>query len=946
MEPYIDFNRKTRANPYWRVLYPSSYYTDNSPIRSVILVNKRLDTDHWKQIPVPNNDLTAIQFSGNAGNLTIFNIYNDCENSDNLKAIENLLTHRTREILPHPTDNMIWAGDFNRHHPMWDDEGDTHLFTRRATREAEELIRLLAEHGMEMTLPQGIPTLQSFRTKKWSRPDNVFCSAPLAASFEKCYTVMNKRTPCTDHMAIVIELDILAATKEEDPTYNFRMVDWDEFRKKLKVRLATIPLPQDITSIEQYTRAIEDLTRIIQETIKEVVPLVKRCPYSKRWWTKELTKMKKALNQLSRVSNIYRAVEDHPSHVEWRNAAKEYAKAVDATRQEHWKDFLEEATSQSIWTANKYVTGEPTDGSKSRVPTLKVKQRDGSIQEATTNEQKSAALSSAFFPPPPAESNIDPNFEYPPPVESFKKFTRDQIIQHVAKLKPYKAPGLDIIPNVVLKQTVGTLADYFSPIFNATFALNTYYGPWKDYITVVLRKPGKPDYSLPKAYRPIALLNTTCKLLTSIVAEDMIHIAEKHQLLPSTQFGGRPGRTTTDAIHLLVHKIKDAWRKGNVVSVLFLDIEGAFPNAVTDRLIHILKSKGIPPEYVELIRNMLQGRRTRLKFDDYLSDFFEIHNGIGQGDPLSMVLYLFYNSELIEIPRFPSEGSTSFVDDAALIATGKTFKVTHRILQRMMTRPGGAYEWSKTHNSNFEISKFACIDFARRREADPTKAKKTVPMKRPTFTLKSHPIAPVGSHTFLGVIVDQELRWKLQTTKAVTNGEKWTHAIRRLSTPSKGIPTRLMRQLYQSVAIPKMTYGASVWFNPLHPSPRSVRNLGSVAASKQVAKVQRIATLTITGALRDTATDVLDAHAFTLPAPLLLEKTCHRETVRLATLPKNHPLYAIVGECSKKYPKSHRTPIHELLHLFEIDPAAWTASPISVRVPYNVCGAPVQMRRI
>ena len=66
---------------------------------------------------------------------------------------------------------------------------------------------------------------------------------------------------------------------------------------------------------------------------------------------------------------------------------------------------------------------------------------------------------------------------------------------------------------------------------------------------------------------------------------------KKKALLPKTHFGGRPGRTTTDAIHYLVHKIKAAWRNDQVMCVLFLDVEGAFPNAVTDRQIHNLKEK-------------------------------------------------------------------------------------------------------------------------------------------------------------------------------------------------------------------------------------------------------------------------------------------------------------------------------------------------------------------
>jgi hypothetical protein len=45
---------------------------------------------------------------------------------------------------------------------------------------------------------------------------------------------------------------------------------------------------------------------------------------------------------------------------------------------------------------------------------------------------------------------------------------------------------------------------------------------------------------------------------------------------------------TTDVVHALVDKVKSAWRWGKVVSVLFLDVEAAFLNAVTDRLIHNL----------------------------------------------------------------------------------------------------------------------------------------------------------------------------------------------------------------------------------------------------------------------------------------------------------------------------------------------------------------------
>ena len=78
------------------------------------------------------------------------------------------------------------------------------------------------------------------------------------------------------------------------------------------------------------------------------------------------------------------------------------------------------------------------------------------------------------------------------------------------------------------------------------------------------------------------------KVLTATVAEQITYYTENHDLLPAHHFGGRPGHTTMDAVHLLVHWIKSEWQRGNVTSVLFLDMEGAFPNAVPATLVHNL----------------------------------------------------------------------------------------------------------------------------------------------------------------------------------------------------------------------------------------------------------------------------------------------------------------------------------------------------------------------
>ena len=67
-----------------------------------------------------------------------------------------------------------------------------------------------------------------------------------------------------------------------------------------------------------------------------------------------------------------------------------------------------------------------------------------------------------------------------------------------------------------------------------------------------------------------------------------------------------------DVIHYLVHKIKTAWREDQVTLVLFLDIKGAFPNAVMGRLIHNLKKRRILSILVRFMAHLLTNRRTKM----------------------------------------------------------------------------------------------------------------------------------------------------------------------------------------------------------------------------------------------------------------------------------------------------------------------------------------------
>jgi len=124
----------------------------------------------------------------------------------------------------------------------------------------------------------------------------------------------------------------------------------------------------------------------------------------------------------------------------------------------------------------------------------------------------------------------------------------------------------------------------------------------KESTTVVIRKPGKPDYTKPGAYWPIALINSITKILSACISEDLTVMAELSQLLPANHFGCRPGRTTSDSLHYVAKFTKDTWRKGEDVSALFLDIKSTFPSVILKRLTHNMRSRGIPMQYTDWLQ--------------------------------------------------------------------------------------------------------------------------------------------------------------------------------------------------------------------------------------------------------------------------------------------------------------------------------------------------------
>ena len=270
---------------------------------------------------------------------------------------------------------------------------------------------------------------------------------------------------CTDHYPIITIIDIPQDRKEPKISYNYRTTDWAAFRVQLTLNLEMIPLPNIIENNEELQQAANNLTDAIQRTIKEQVPVSKPCPHSKRWWNSELRDLKRKLNRLSRETMRYRVVPHHPCHTEHREGAHIYGWAILEAKHTHWTNYLEEASDNDLWNINWYLKSLVGDGGKMYIPSLMVKEEDGTVWEIIANEGKAKAFHKIFFPSKPAESLVPEDFNYPEPLPSPDTITKEQITRHIKALSPYKASGPDDIPNIILQESAEIIVDYLDHIF-------------------------------------------------------------------------------------------------------------------------------------------------------------------------------------------------------------------------------------------------------------------------------------------------------------------------------------------------------------------------------------------------------------------------------------------------------------------------------------------------
>ncbi|CAA7269043.1 unnamed protein product [Cyclocybe aegerita] len=468
---------------------------------------------------VDHRDILVLSLFSGGEVLNLMNVYSD----DQHTAIEHLAA-RVHSLPPF----IYMAGDFNCVSTTWDDYEHGESSTAISLRDTASQI------GLEWARPTNHgPTRISPNSNQRSNVLDLVFLAPSEILISMPRLEHDLQGP-SDHVPICTDLDI----GPEPPGSGRRVIKPGSEAEKSFISdilrdLAAIPVAAPATK-----EGVEALADAIATAFSDAwfahSTESKPTKHSKSWWTDEC----------SETFGVYQLSRSLADYNKFKKACK------DAKR-----DFFDERIAE-IATSRK----RPWDLMEW------VKQRKLPPCEAIRNGDQPChdmddlwdTLHSTYNSASGHEFDASVLDELPDePVRDWADFSEHELLSALKGCSNSSAPGPDHVTWVHLKELLKDkhVLALFIVLANACLRVGHWPHIFKESLSVIVPKPNKPSYSIPKAFRPIVLLITFSKLIKKMIANRIQFDAVKHDIFHPNQLGGIRQRSTEDAGLILTHLV-------------------------------------------------------------------------------------------------------------------------------------------------------------------------------------------------------------------------------------------------------------------------------------------------------------------------------------------------------------------------------------------------------
>ncbi len=370
------------------------------------------------------------------------------------------------------------------------------------------------------------------------------------------------------------------------------------------------------------------------------------------------------------------------------------------------------------------------------------------------------------------------------------------ILKMLEKTNANKAPGIDKLPGIFIKDGASLLAAPLTQLINLSISTASFPDPFKIAKLVALFKKGsKTD---PKNYRPVSLLPLLSKIFERTVHIQTEKFLSDNNILYKHQSGFRPLHSTESCLTHLSDQILSASDKGCYTGMILIDLQKAFDTLDHSLLLDKLGLLNFSDNTILWFKSYLSNRTFLVNVESTFSEPADLRCGVPQGSILGPLLFLLYINDL---PQAVTEC------DVRLYADDTCISFTHKIITEIETKLNIDFnnlcDWFVDNklSIHFGENKTKSILFCpknKRISADP------ITITRNDVTLKQF-----STVEYLGCLLDETLSGREMALKVLT---KINGKLRFLYRQGKYLNPRLRRMLCNTLIQPHFDFACSAWY--------------------------------------------------------------------------------------------------------------------------------------
>ena len=377
-----------------------------------------------------------------------------------------------------------------------------------------------------------------------------------------------------------------------------------------------------------------------------------------------------------------------------------------------------------------------------------------------------------------------------------RPLTDKEIESAFQNLNPHSSPGLSSNPEeflgtpmILIKAAQEELKGPVHKLLGRLWETGQYPTILKRDRKIFIQKPGKDDYSAPKSYRMLSLLNWLSKIYDYLISVRFSRWMEEIQF-DEDQYAYRKYTSCNHGLFYLSQNILESFNRNEATVALLVDLEGAFDAIWHQGLIYQMHKEGLRGKILTVTWNILTNRTAHCEVNDIKETVNCLNTGTCQGSYSAAHFFTFAVRKMMEQIN---GRKLKYFNDGNSFRSGPDNNI-QLIANKISIDLQNMVNWSHKWRLPINLGKTKFMVFSK--EPTDNTISVSCQMKHPDCSVKTLNIERTTQERIPGVHYDEQMTFYPHLDKIFTSAMNNINKIRDFIYKQGGLSTQLSVMLY------------------------------------------------------------------------------------------------------------------------------------------------------